>query len=100
MVPLDENCLKVSSAATLPAAVFLSILYVSEWRDSLFSKQMLPFYNYHSDIQLRPDRAGGDSGPSPAPAPPPCLIASTYIYVWLRERGGPWGYTHTSCLMN
>jgi hypothetical protein len=45
--------------------------------------------------QLRPDRAGGDSGPSPAPAPPPCLIASTYIYVWLRERGGTWGYTHT-----
>jgi hypothetical protein len=33
--------------------------------------------------------AGGDSGPSPAPAPPPCLTASTYIYVWLRERGGP-----------
>jgi hypothetical protein len=47
------------------------------------------------DSQLRPDRAGGDSGPSPAPAPPPCLIASTYIYVWLRERGGLWGYTHT-----
>jgi hypothetical protein len=52
-------------------------------------------YSKYTVIQLRPDRAGGDSGPSPAPAPPPCLIASTYIYVWLRERGGLWGYTHT-----
>ncbi len=45
--------------------------------------------NVQSQIISCARTAGGDSGPSPARAPPPCLTASTYIYVWLRERGGP-----------
>jgi hypothetical protein len=43
--------------------------------------------------------AGGDSGPSPAPAPPPCLIASTYIWLAKRKRR-TWGFSPNPCLMS
>jgi hypothetical protein len=61
-------------SAILPIEAVQSLWYVHPGQPGTLSAQAESDFVIHVELtvyQLRPDRAGGDSGPSPAPAPPP-----------------------------